>query len=381
MSRFFAIVVVCLAVFGFLLFGCAGQGGQPPLPGINNSSISSVAPNSSTVQPPKTVSPEQAASDLVRIFEKQPSLDYTVNYLIAMGQAAPYNTAVYVKTNPTKVMVETDGKDALRTYGINGLEYDCSKLNKAWLCPLYGGRVLLATPPISNVMATLKKSQNYTVEWAGNQVLAGVTSSCYNVGFKVDHLQALDELCFSPEGVLLYLGNEYYSSSSASLIKISDWTASKYSIGVDDSVFNMNIKGEVAQKFAIYNITYSSGTGGAGYTESLSLGESGLYTYTLEPSNTNRSAVNKTHVLPLGVIDKLVDLTLLMNKTDVNAFEDQYVCKANCANDLPTSTLSFSINGKNKTISINQQADLPPELDEILANMKEIMAQVSMPQA
>lgn len=64
--------------------------------------------------------------------------------------------------------------------------------------------------------------------------------------------------------------------------------------------------------------------------------------------------------------EQLDSLNNLIKKIDIQSLSNKYECQENCLKDIPTSTYTFNIDGKSKTISIIPPVNIPFELSMII---------------
>ena len=203
-------IAVVLSVFSALVFlsGCAGQGGEANQlpPASQPSQPSGEVPLVQQAQTGgRTVSPEQAASELKSIFGKQADLEYSVNYLIVSRISGSSNNEYFVK---------------------KGQGYNCSKASGEWVCPS-SGKSEVQTP--IDVTMWYLDGKNYAARWEGNRQIAGTSASCYEVTNVSSFDRDIHQYCFSSEGVMLYMGTRKPDQRGLDV----NWTATRYAMGLD----------------------------------------------------------------------------------------------------------------------------------------------------
>ena len=63
--------------------------------------------------------------------------------------------------------------------------------------------------------------------------------------------------------------------------------------------------------------------------------------------------------------------------TDVSRFASEYECSGSCPQDLPQTRLTLAIDGESTKMRIEPNAELPPELDAILADIESFEANLN----
>lgn len=64
---------------------------------------------------------------------------------------------------------------------------------------------------------------------------------------------------------------------------------------------------------------------------------------------------------------------------DPSRFASAYECSGNCPQDLPQTRLAFAIDGESTAVRIEAGAELPPELDAILADVESFESELDRP--
>lgn len=117
-------------------------------------------------------------------------------------------------------------------------------------------------------------------------------------------------------------------------------------------------------------IVYTTHSGWTGWEKTLTITKNGRVV-TKERLARDDKKTTKIKWLQEEEIRELVNL---VTKSEVFSYQDTYYCTSSlrCPQDVPTTTIQFFIEGREKSVSINSPGQMPESLEQILSKIDNI---------
>ena len=167
---------------------------------------------------------DDARNALEAFFAKKDRLEFSVTYDLSMPNVASGTMTQYFK-DEAHMRVDSNILDIeSQTFIVEGAITSCTNLG-SWNC------IDLAEFDVPTVSAQNDIEENmdaYAIVGVASRTIAGVSATCFSIAGE----EFAYEMCFSPEGVPVYVESPTLQGDVA-------FTATSYSLSVTDSVFDL----------------------------------------------------------------------------------------------------------------------------------------------